>query len=142
MLTFACAFPPFSCSFDPLGLAPKDDPVAWKDIQTKELNNGRLAMIAIAAFTAEELVSKQEIFEHLALRFEKEAILELDDIERDIGIKNVRECQGASVASFWEGTHGYLDVQLCCIAVLARVIWLVVLAWDSMHSCSNTAGRG
>jgi light-harvesting complex I chlorophyll a/b binding protein 1 len=77
------------CSFDPLGLAPKDDPEAWKTIQTKELNNGRLAMIAIAAFTAEELVSKQEIFEHLALRFEKEAILELDDIERDVGIKNV-----------------------------------------------------
>jgi hypothetical protein len=46
-------------------------------------------MIAIAAFTAEELVSKQEIFEHLALRFEKEAILELDDIERDVGVKNV-----------------------------------------------------
>lgn len=46
-------------------------------------------MIAIAAFTAEELVSKQEIFEHLALRFEKEAVLELDDLERDIGIKNV-----------------------------------------------------
>jgi hypothetical protein len=78
-----------SCSFDPLGLAPKDDPAAWKEIQTKELNNGRLAMIAIAAFTAEELVSKQEIFEHLALRFEKEAILELDDIERDVGINNV-----------------------------------------------------
>lgn len=75
--------------FDPLGLAPKDDPAAWKEIQTKELNNGRLAMIAIAAFTAEELVSKQEIFEHLALRFEKEAILELDDIERDVGIKNI-----------------------------------------------------
>jgi len=75
--------------FDPLGLAPKDDPVAWKDIQTKELNNGRLAMIAIAAFTAQELVSNQEIFEHLALRFEKEAILELDDLERDVGIKNV-----------------------------------------------------
>lgn len=63
--------------------------MAWKEIQTKELNNGRLAMIAIAAFTAEELVSKQEIFEHLALRFEKEAILELDDLERDVGIKNV-----------------------------------------------------
>jgi light-harvesting complex I chlorophyll a/b binding protein 1 len=75
--------------FDPLGLAPKDDPEAWKTIQTKELNNGRLAMIAIAAFTAEELVSKQEIFEHLALRFEKEVILELDDLERDVGIKNV-----------------------------------------------------
>jgi light-harvesting complex I chlorophyll a/b binding protein 1 len=72
--------------FDPLGLAPKDDPAAWKDIQTKELNNGRLAMIAIAAFTVEELVSHQEIFEHLALRFEKEAILELDDIEKDLNL--------------------------------------------------------
>ena len=54
--------------------------------QTKELNNGRLAMIAIAAFVAQELVEQTEIFEHLALRFEKEAILELDDIERDLGL--------------------------------------------------------
>lgn len=41
-----------SCSFDPLGLGPKGDAAAWKEMQTKELNNGRLAMIAIAAFTA------------------------------------------------------------------------------------------
>jgi light-harvesting complex I chlorophyll a/b binding protein 1 len=71
--------------FDPLGLKPTD-PAALKDMQTKELNNGRLAMIAIAAFTAQELVSHQEIFEHLALRFEKEAILELDDVERDLNL--------------------------------------------------------
>jgi light-harvesting complex I chlorophyll a/b binding protein 1 len=75
-----------SCSFDPLGLGPKDDPAAWKEMQTKELNNGRLAMIAIAAFTVEELVSHQEIFEHLALRFEKEIILELDDVEKDLNL--------------------------------------------------------
>lgn len=55
-------------------------------MQTKELNNGRLAMIAIAAFTVQELVSNQTIFEHLALRFEKEAVLELDDIERDLSL--------------------------------------------------------
>jgi light-harvesting complex I chlorophyll a/b binding protein 1 len=72
--------------FDPLGLGPKDDPVAWKEMQTKELNNGRLAMIAIAAFTVEELISHQEIFEHLFLRFEKEAILELDDVEKDLNL--------------------------------------------------------
>ncbi|WIA13883.1 hypothetical protein OEZ85_002455 [Tetradesmus obliquus] len=72
--------------FDPLGLGPKDDPAAWKEMQTKELNNGRLAMIAIAAFTVEELVSHQEIFEHLALRFEKEVILELDDVEKDLNL--------------------------------------------------------
>lgn len=44
------------------------------------------SMIAIAAFTVEELVSHQEIFEHLALRFEKEAILELDDLEKDLNL--------------------------------------------------------
>ena len=71
--------------FDPLGLKPQD-PEELKVMQTKELNNGRLAMIAIAAFTAEELVSRQEIFEHLALRLEQEVVLELDDIERDVGL--------------------------------------------------------
>ncbi|KAF6263948.1 chloroplast LI818 protein [Scenedesmus sp. NREL 46B-D3] len=72
--------------FDPLNLGPKDDPAAWKEMQTKELNNGRLAMIAIAAFTVEELVSHQEIFKHLALGIEKEAILELDDVEKDLNL--------------------------------------------------------
>jgi len=50
--------------FDPLGLLP-EDPKERKDMQSKELNNGRLAMIAIAAFVAQELVSKDEIFEHV-----------------------------------------------------------------------------
>jgi hypothetical protein len=49
--------------FDPLGLLPTD-PAARKDMESKELNNGRLAMIAIAAFVVQELVSGQEIFEH------------------------------------------------------------------------------
>jgi hypothetical protein len=39
-----------------------------KDMQSKELNNGRLAMIAIAAFVAQELVSGEEIFVHLFKR--------------------------------------------------------------------------
>ncbi len=43
-------------------------------------------MIAIAAFVAQECVEQTEIFEHLALRFEKEVILELDDLERDLGL--------------------------------------------------------
>lgn len=81
----SCSLPACPCSFDPLGLTPKDD-AAWKDLQTKELNNGRLAMIAIAGFVLQELALKQEIFEHLALRFEREAVLELDDIERDVGL--------------------------------------------------------
>ncbi|KXZ42803.1 hypothetical protein GPECTOR_117g368 [Gonium pectorale] len=78
-------YEPGDLGFDPLGLKPTE-PEALKEMQTKELNNGRLAMIAIAAFVAQELVEQTEIFEHLFLRFEKEAILELDDIERDIGL--------------------------------------------------------
>lgn len=50
--------------FDPLGLCPSD-PKEKYDLQTKELNNGRLAMIAIAGFVAQELVEKKEIFYQL-----------------------------------------------------------------------------
>ena len=57
----------FNLGFDPLGLLPSD-PEARKDMQSKELNNGRLAMIAIAAFVAQELVSGEEIFVHLFKR--------------------------------------------------------------------------
>ncbi|GFR49170.1 hypothetical protein Agub_g11192 [Astrephomene gubernaculifera] len=78
-------YEPGDLGFDPLGLKPTD-PEELKVMKTKELNNGRLAMIAIAAFVAQECVEQTEIFEHLFLRFEKEAILELDDIERDVGL--------------------------------------------------------
>lgn len=40
--------------FDPLGLKPTD-PEELKEMQTKELNNGRLAMIAIAGFVLQEV---------------------------------------------------------------------------------------
>lgn len=43
--------------FDPLGLMPKDeDGKKW--MQTAELKNGRLAMIAITAFAVQEAVTK------------------------------------------------------------------------------------
>lgn len=61
-------YEPGNLGFDPLGLLPSD-PIEKKEMQTKELNNGRLAMIAIAAFVAQELVSGEEIFEHLFKRF-------------------------------------------------------------------------
>ena len=41
--------------FDPLGIKPTD-PKEFKDMQTRELNNGRLAMIAIAGFVAQVCV--------------------------------------------------------------------------------------
>jgi hypothetical protein len=47
---------PGDLGFDPLGLKP-DDPAELVALQTKELQNGRLAMIAAAGFCAQEAVS-------------------------------------------------------------------------------------
>eukprot|EP01039_Chlorochromonas_danica_P009143 gene9143-biopygen3560 len=48
--------------FDPLRLRPAN-PKAYSDFKTKELNNGRLAMLAVAGMVAQELVSNQAIFQ-------------------------------------------------------------------------------
>merc|ERR1712087_671455 len=47
--------------FDPLGLKPTD-PKDLYDMQTKELNNGRLAMIAIAGMVAQEGATGAKLF--------------------------------------------------------------------------------
>jgi hypothetical protein len=52
---------PGDFGFDPLGLKP-EDPDELKELQTKELNNGRLAMISIAGMVAQELVSGEKLF--------------------------------------------------------------------------------
>ena len=51
---------PGHLGFDPLGLKPTNDK-DLKNIATKELNNGRLAMIGIAGMVAQELVSGMKI---------------------------------------------------------------------------------
>lgn len=69
--------------FDPLNLLPSD-PEEKKIMQTKELNNGRLAMIAIAAFVAQELVEQTEIFEHLFVGVEKEVLAEEGTVVKEL----------------------------------------------------------
>ena len=44
--------------FDPLGFGGKTN----KELQTKEINNGRLAMLGVAGIVAQELVTGQSIF--------------------------------------------------------------------------------
>jgi len=56
-------YTPGDLNFDPLGLRPKD-PKELEDMQTKELQNGRLAMIGAAGLMAQELVDGKGIVEH------------------------------------------------------------------------------
>jgi len=55
---------PGELGFDPLNLLKDASAEEKLDLQNKELNNGRLAMIGIAGFVAQELVDGQEIFGH------------------------------------------------------------------------------
>merc|ERR1711935_707288 len=56
---------PGDLGFDPLGLKPEDEE-EFKLLQTKELQNGRLAMLAAAGFLAQELVDGKGIIEHFS----------------------------------------------------------------------------
>ncbi|KAG7337777.1 fucoxanthin chlorophyll a/c protein [Nitzschia inconspicua] len=55
---------PGDIGFDPLGLKPVEPAEMWI-MQTKELQNGRLAMLAAAGFMAQELVNGKGILENL-----------------------------------------------------------------------------
>ena len=61
MRTLREGYLPGDLGFDPLGLKPKDE-AGFLAMQNKELNNGRLAMIAIAGMTAQELVTGKQAF--------------------------------------------------------------------------------
>lgn len=77
-------YTPGDLGFDPLGLCPTDEAELY-ELKTKELNNGRLAMISIAGFVAQELVVNREIFEHLLLYLEDDVIADvIDPIEKDL----------------------------------------------------------
>lgn len=55
-------YTPGDLGFDPLGLGSKFNS---KEIRTKELQNGRLAMIAVAGIVAQELVNGQTVLGNL-----------------------------------------------------------------------------
>lgn len=57
---------PGDIGFDPLNLKPQD-PEAFATMATKELQNGRLAMLGAAGIIAQELVNGEEIFVNLGL---------------------------------------------------------------------------
>lgn len=62
LFTLRDSYYPGDLGFDPLGLKPtgaKD----FENMQTKELQNGRLAMLGVAGMCAQELVNHKTIFE-------------------------------------------------------------------------------
>jgi Chlorophyll A-B binding protein len=59
---------PGNLGFDPLGLYPKDEAGQMR-MQTAEIKNGRLAMIAITAFAVQEFVSKLGVVDETPLFF-------------------------------------------------------------------------
>ena len=52
--------------FDPLGLTPADSD-EFDVLRTKELNNGRLAMLGVAGIVAQELVNGKGVIENLSV---------------------------------------------------------------------------
>lgn len=59
------AYYPGDIGFDPAGLKPSD-PAEFAEIATKEIQNGRVAMLAIAGFVAQELVNGKGILENFS----------------------------------------------------------------------------
>mmetsp|Transcript_30004 Transcript_30004/g.74963 ORF Transcript_30004/g.74963 Transcript_30004/m.74963 type:complete len:185 (-) Transcript_30004:352-906(-) len=54
---------PGDFGFDPLRLLRGADVAARRDMQEKEINNGRLAMVAVATYVVEEAVTQKPIVE-------------------------------------------------------------------------------
>ncbi|KAJ1458928.1 fucoxanthin chlorophyll a/c protein, LI818 clade [Pelagophyceae sp. CCMP2097] len=64
--TLRADYYPGDIGFDPLGLKP-DTAEKFEKMHTKELQNGRLAMIGAAGMVAQELVNGKEIFVNLGV---------------------------------------------------------------------------
>jgi len=59
--TLKATYSPGTLGFDPLNLKPSN-PEAYATMQEKELNNGRLSMIAVAGFVGQELATGAPVF--------------------------------------------------------------------------------
>merc|ERR1711957_878077 len=81
--------------FDPFGLYPKDEK-GQANMRLSEIKHGRLAMIAITAFAAQEFVAGTAVVDHAGLFF-KPITQVLSDLNPGYYIPPVEEVQNAVV---------------------------------------------
>jgi hypothetical protein len=62
------SYQPGDCGFDPLGLYPKDATAQFQ-MQTKEIKHGRLAMMAIVGFAAQEALYRSPVVQETPVFF-------------------------------------------------------------------------
>jgi len=68
-LTRTPDFIPGDLGFDPLSLYTGKDASVKRDLELKELNNGRLAMLAITYYALEEFLTKASVTENTPFLF-------------------------------------------------------------------------
>ena len=111
---------PGDVGFDPLGLKPTD-PAEFAEMQTKELQNGRLAMLAAAGFLAQELVNHKPILETLKLLI----LLDDSEISKNLGInlcgnQMTRRIAIDATPARWRGGVGLSRLDLVSTAGFAE----------------------
>merc|ERR1719482_2580223 len=90
--------------FDPLGLKPTD-PAELKEMQTKELNNGRLAMIAAAGMIVQELATGNKLATF--------ALMGKDGAKNFDGVAYAKEMPGVTEPlGFWDSLGFCSDEKL------------------------------
>ena len=110
---------PGDYGFDPFGLYPKDENGQAR-MRLSEIKNGRLAMVAITAFAAQEFVAGTAVVDHAGLFF-KPITQVLSDLNPGYYIPPVEEVQNAVVETL-EATKSIVPpVEVVSEAVTAVV---------------------
>mmetsp|Transcript_18342 Transcript_18342/g.27463 ORF Transcript_18342/g.27463 Transcript_18342/m.27463 type:complete len:282 (+) Transcript_18342:84-929(+) len=91
LFTLKDTYTPGDLNFDPLKVLDDKTPEEIQELKNKELNNGRLAMIALAGIIAQELVNHETVVDtwRQILNSEEKAALSLTDTDFKENVKNI-----------------------------------------------------
>merc|ERR1712160_143224 len=123
---------PGNFEFDPFGLYPKDEK-GQANMRLSEIKHGRLAMIAITAFAAQEFVAGTAVVDHAGLFF-KPITQVLSDLNPGYYIPPVEEVQNAVVETL-EATKSIVPP----VEVVSEAVTAVVPTVDTVSAVSVDA---